>query len=249
MDVRLVPAATAVWATTLLAPLVAPSVLGWSCLATCLLAGLLARRRSRTTALVLALLAGVAVTSATAAVRSAARADSPLRAAAEDGATLTVVLELDGDPHVLGGAGEPRAVVDATVLRLVDRETTYRVRDPVVLFGTADDWRSLLPGQQVRVRVGSSLPQPTEPLVAVLSARGPPTPLGGAGALQRTAGGLREALRDSAQRVLTPPPAGLLPGLVVGDTSAMDPVLEEDFRRAGLAHLTAVFGDSVSCQQ
>ena len=33
VDLRLVPAAAAVWTTTLLAPLAAPSVLGWACLA------------------------------------------------------------------------------------------------------------------------------------------------------------------------------------------------------------------------
>ena len=128
VDLRLVPAAAAVWTTTLLAPLAAPALLGWSSAAACLLAAVLGRRRSRTTALVLTLLAGIAVASATGAVRGAARADSPLRAVAEDGRTVSVVLELDGDPHVLGGAGEPRVVVDATVTRLVDRDTTYRVR-------------------------------------------------------------------------------------------------------------------------
>jgi competence protein ComEC len=46
--------------------------------------------------------------------------------------------------------------------------------------------------------------------------------------------------------VLGPQAGGLLPGLVVGDTQAMDPVLVEDFRRAGLAHLTAVSGVNVS---
>jgi competence protein ComEC len=40
--------------------------------------------------------------------------------------------------------------------------------------------------------------------------------------------------------------AGLLPGLVVGDTRALDPLLEEDFRRAGLTHLTAVSGANVA---
>jgi competence protein ComEC len=37
-------------------------------------------------------------------------------------------------------------------------------------------------------------------------------------------------LRWSAGRV-----GGLLPGLVVGDTSRMDPVLDEEFQRAGPA--------------
>jgi competence protein ComEC len=57
---------------------------------------------------------------------------------------------------------------------------------------------------------------------------------------------VREALSAAAGRVLEPRPAGLLPGLVVGDTGGMDLVLAEDFRRAGLAHLTAVSGAIVS---
>jgi competence protein ComEC len=246
VDLRLVPAAAAVWSTTLLAPLAAPSRLGWTAVTACLVAAFLGRRRSRIAAVVLTVLAGVAVASATAAVRGTARDGSPLRAVAEAERSASVVLELDGDPHVLGGAGEPRAVVHATVTRLVDGATTYRLRADVVLFGPADEWRRLLPGQRARVRVGASLPDPGDDVVAVVSARGPPTLVGEPGPLQRTAGGLREALAASAQRMLDPRAAGLLPGLVVGDTRAMDPVLEEDFRRAGLAHLTAVSGANVA---
>ena len=64
--------------------------------------------------------------------------------------------------------------------------------------------------------------------------------------LQQAAGHLREGLTTSAARVLPPRPAGLLPGLVVGDTAAMDPALDADFERAGLAHLTAVSGANVA---
>ena len=64
--------------------------------------------------------------------------------------------------------------------------------------------------------------------------------------LHRAAGSLRDGLADSAGRVLDARPAGLLPGLVVGDTRALDPVLAEDFRRAGLTHLTAVSGANVA---
>ena len=53
-------------------------------------------------------------------------------------------------------------------------------------------------------------------------------------------------LATSAERVLPPRPAGLLPGLVVGDTTSMDPALDEDFERAGLSHLTAVSGANVA---
>jgi competence protein ComEC len=37
----------------------------------------------------------------------------------------------------------------------------------------------------------------------------------------------------------------LLPALVVGDASAMVPAVREEFRAAGLTHLTAVSGTNV----
>ena len=39
---------------------------------------------------------------------------------------------------------------------------------------------------------------------------------------------------------------GLLPGLVEGDTSRLDPRLQQDFRRTGLTHLVAVSGTGLS---
>jgi site-specific DNA recombinase len=246
VDLRLVPVAASVWLTTLLAPLAAPFLLGSLALAVCVLAVLAGRHRRPATALILTVLAGVAVASSTAAVRGAVREGSPLRAVAEAGRTASVVLALDGEPHVLRGAGPPRVVADATVTLLVDGPTAHRLRAGVLLFGPADEWARVLPGQRVRVRVGLSLPERGDDVVAVVSARGPPTPVGEPGTVQRAAGALRQGLSDSAQRVLEPGPAGLLPGLAVGDTGEMDPVLEEDFRRAGLAHLTAVSGDTVS---
>ncbi|MGY1803855.1 ComEC/Rec2 family competence protein [Blastococcus sp. SYSU D00922] len=246
LDLRLVPVAAAIWVTTLAAPLVAPSTLAWTCVAACLLAALVGRSRGTAAGVLLALLAGLAVSSATTGVRGVAREASPLRAAAEAERTAWVVLELDGDPHVLRSPGQQRVVADATVTRLVERDVTHHLNEEVVLFGPADDWRDLLPGQAARVRVGFSSPEEGDTAVAVLSARGPPVPVGEPGRLQRTAGSLREGLAASARRVLDPLPAGLLPGLVVGDTAAMDPVLEDDFRRAGLSHLTAVSGANVA---
>lgn len=246
VDLRLVPVAAAVWLTTLLAPLASPLLLGSVALAGCMLAVLVGRRRGAAAAVILVVLSGLAVASVTAAVRGTARESSPLRTVAAAERTAAVVLELHGDPHLLRGAGPPRVVADATVTLLSDGATTHRLRADVLFFGPADEWRRVLPGQQVRVRGGLSLPERGDDVVAVVSARGPPILVGEPGVLQRAAGALRDGLSDSAQRVLEPGPAGLLPGLAVGDTRAMDPVLEEDFRRAGLAHLTAVSGANVA---
>jgi len=246
LDLRLVPAAATVWAGTLLAPLLPVPVLAAAVPAAVGTALLVARRRrSAGSVVLLVVLAAVAVTAASAAVREAARAASPLAGAAEGGRTVELVLELDGDPAAVRGVGPPRVVVEATAAELDDGGTRTRLDDAVVLFGPAGEWRGLLPGQVVRVRAAASPASADEGLVARLSARAPPVLLGEPPWVQRAAGGLREGLRDTALRVLGQQPGGLLPGLVVGDTTAMDPLLVEDFRRAGLAHLTAVSGANV----
>ena len=250
LDLRLVPAAATVWACCLLAPFLAPLRLaacaGGAAVLAILVAVATRRRPGAAAAVVLGILAALAVTAATAAVRGAGREASPLRAFAESGRSVTAVLHLDGDPHRLPGAGEPRVIVDATVISLTDRGWTHRFDAPVLLFAAGAEWGELLPGQEVRARLGVSLPRAGDDVVAVVSARGPPSPFGAASRLQRAAGSLRDGLAASAARMLDPRSAGLLPGLVVGDTRAMDPVLAEDFRRAGLTHLTAVSGANVA---
>ena len=62
----------------------------------------------------------------------------------------------------------------------------------------------------------------------------------------RVAGMVRGALRRSLQRVFPEREAGLLMGLALGDTSRLDPHVEETFRATGLSHLTAVSGENVA---
>jgi competence protein ComEC len=247
VDLRLLPAAGGVWGTALAAPWLAPRALLGVGLAALVLAAALTRGRRRGARLVvLGLLAGVALGSCAAGVRGLARESSPLRALAEHGRTAAVVLELDGVPRAVGGAGPPRVLAGATVTRLRDATTTARLHDPVLLFAPADGWADLVPGEPVQARVTASPPRAGDTVVAVVAARGPPTPVGSPGTAARIAAGLRAGLAGTSARVLPEPAAGLLPGLVVGDTSGLDPVLTEDFRRAGLSHLTAVSGLNVS---
>jgi competence protein ComEC len=247
VDLRLAPAAVTVWSITLLAPLLPVPVLAGVAPAAVVTAVWVSRHsRSPATLVLLGVLAALAVTASTAAVRQVAREASPLAGAADGRRTVDLDLELDGDPTAVRGVGPPWVVVEATVTALEDGGTRTRLDDAVVLFGPAEEWLGLLPGQAVRVRAAVSPAAADEGLVARLSARAPPELLGGPPWVQRAAGGLREGLRDSAVRVLGPQAGGLLPGLVVGDTRSMDPVLVEDFRRAGLAHLTAVSGANVA---
>lgn len=56
----------------------------------------------------------------------------------------------------------------------------------------------------------------------------------------------RRGLRDGLARVMPDRPGGLLLGLAIGDTSRLDPEIEEDFRASGLSHLLAVSGSNVA---
>jgi competence protein ComEC len=57
---------------------------------------------------------------------------------------------------------------------------------------------------------------------------------------------VRGSLRRSLAAVFPSREAGLLMGLTLGDTSRLDPTIEEDFRATGLSHLTAVSGENLA---
>ena len=109
---------------------------------------------------------------------------------------------------------------------------------------TASGLHGVLPGTRLRV-VGRVLAaDPLQGRAATLVAEsvvvtGDPPPLQGA------AGAVRAALR-AAVRDRPPDQAGLLPGLVVGDTSAVRPDLDSAMRDSSLAHLVAVSGGNVA---
>ncbi|MFD0891110.1 ComEC/Rec2 family competence protein, partial [Streptosporangium algeriense] len=120
-----------------------------------------------------------------------------------------------------------------------------RVRASVMLLATGEEWRSLLPSQRIAVRGRFGSAEPGELLAAVVLVRGPPKVLSGPSWVQRVAGALRAGLRE-ASAVLPPEQRGLLPALVVGDMSQMDEQVKDDFKQAGLSHLTAVSGANLA---
>ncbi len=247
VDLRLVPPAGTVWLGTLAARGLPPgpvlAVAGGAAAAAVLLLRASRGRSGAAGAVVVGCLAALTVVGAVSAVRAQERTASPLPGLAARAAVVPVVAELDDDPRPLTGAGEPRVLVPATVTEVDGRRTRG---DPVLVFGPADQWTGLLPGQSVRLRVAVRAAEPGDDVVAVLSARSAPTRLAGPGPVQTAAGALRTGLVRSAARTLPDRPAGLLPGLVVGDTTAMDPASTAEFRRAGLSHLTAVSGANVA---
>jgi competence protein ComEC len=250
-DLRLAAGALAVWLTTLAALSTLP-------LASCLVGGfmllvaaallVIAGRSAGTLrwAPALALLLGCAGAAAVAtAARVQARDSSPVARLADERAAVAVHLVVTDDPRPLSGGGAERMAVPARVERLSAAGRAWVGSARVLVLAPAAGWRELLPSQHVQVDGRLSPARRGDLTAAVVSVRGPPTLRGDPSLLQRSAGRLRTGLRDAAA-VLPDGARGLLPGLVVGDRSGVDPVLVEAFRTTGLTHLLAVSGTNIS---
>jgi competence protein ComEC len=248
-DLRLAAFAIAVWLAALAAlflPARAGLLLGGAAIAAAGVAGW-RRWAGRLRWVLLALLLGVGCGAFTTAVQVAVREAGPLVALLRAGDPVRLEAVVRDDPRALRGSpGRPTTYLVSIDLRLVraDDAAPIRLAARAVVLGSDPAWRRLLPGQRVAARGRLLPPRGGDLRAAVVSVRGAPTLLGRPPWTQRAAGVLRAGL----QRACAPLPddsGGLLPGLVVGDTSRLDPVLEEDFRTTGMTHLNAVSGTNV----
>ena len=115
----------------------------------------------------------------------------------------------------------------------------------MLLIAPAEGWSTLLPGQRATAEGLLAPATRVDLTVAVLRVRGGPHEVGPPPPWQTAAGALRDGLRTAAA-VLPAAPAGLLPGLAVGDTRGLPAEVDDDFRAAGLTHLTAVSGSNLA---
>ncbi|WP_445441793.1 ComEC/Rec2 family competence protein [Clavibacter sp. km1a] len=216
--------------------------------------------------------AGVAVSAgATALLLGAAAAQEPLRhpaaldaAASADGMVVADVV-LDEPPaplasHTHGGSGgaggRVRLVGHLTALH-VGRAASGRAADgtvvlpapvPVVVFaGRPHDERDGSRGGRLGVgtvvRLSASVKQadPADRAAYLLLARGALDATAAAAGASGVADGLRAGLARAAAD-LPGPGAELLPGLAIGDVSAVAPALAQTMKDSSLTHLTAVSG-------
>ncbi|MEV0149253.1 MULTISPECIES: ComEC/Rec2 family competence protein [unclassified Nonomuraea] len=244
--------ALAVWAVTL-ALLSSPPTAGLTASALSVLGAFgtaaLAHRHHRWRPwrnVIIATLACTAAASASVATRVHAVTTAPIADLARHGATITAEITLADDPKIkLGRFRQEQVVVHATL----DTYRTPRLREavslPVLVLAHGPEWRPLLPSQRVQVVARLAEPIPGELTAAVLLVRGTPEVLTSPSRLQAIAGTLRAGLR-TATDVLPPDQRGLLPGLVVGDVSRMDPQVSADLKESGLNHLNAVSGTNLS---
>ncbi len=256
LDARLLPAALSCWGATIVAV-----TMGWT--AGLVLASVLAllaiglwvvllravahpseRWRVVAVAALAALLlgAGFAVAGAW---REHRVATHPLRNTAAS--VRVVVVPVDDPKPVRSSAfgGEQRWTVRARLREYRQGASTVRAGGTVVILASGADWGDLLPGRAVEFRAEPEPPWHRDLTVATLRAQGPPVAVGALPWWQRLAAAVRTDLA-SAARVLPEQQAGLLPALVVGDTSALPDEVREEFEIAGLEHICVVSG--LNCQ-
>ncbi len=262
LDLRLTGPALLAWAATA-ATLAWPVPVRWTCAAASgLLAALLAaaparpRRAtppSRRGTLALAL-AATALTLAASAAGEDVRRAGPVAELAEDRAVVGVVLTVLTEPRpIRSPTGDGGTVLRARVEEVRGRGARSAVATPVLLLagpgGRPDrdrpGWADL--GWHDRVRtVGRLGPVATgEDVVATLRPTTAPVPVGEPGAVRRAATRMRAGLRDAVSS-LPPDARGLLPGLVIGDTSLTPPDLTDAMLTTGMTHLSAVSGSNVA---
>ncbi|MFD7452243.1 ComEC/Rec2 family competence protein [Kitasatospora sp. NPDC059827] len=182
---------------------------------------------------------------------------APPRAPGTPATAVEVELTVAGDPKVhtsRGGTTGGQSLL--TVEAVADRATVLpdgratRTHTPVTVMvrgPESDSWLRLLPSERLAVEAEvrpAGEGYDTES-AALLLVHGPPRQLAPPSLPQRIAGRLREGLRTASDG-LPPDARGLLPGLVVGDTSRLPDDLVDAFRATDLVHLVAVSGANLA---
>jgi competence protein ComEC len=250
IDLRLLVPALTAWAVCWWSTGAPPRWSGIACAAgiLCAAAAWLIRRRL----LVMVCVALVAA-AASGGLHVAAVRAGPLPAMARAGDRVSIDVTVSTDPvlHV-GKTSGSQLLPDLVILRGVATGvnaprmvTGLRGRVLLLASGQTSAWMALSPSQRMVVSGKLAPPQRGDDLTAVLTTRGPPQLRGRPNLVQRSAGVIRSGLR-TAVAGQNADVRGLLPGLVLGDVSRMDPTLTDDFRTAGLTHLTAVSGANVA---
>ena len=236
-DTRMVPAALVVWA-------VATVGLAWGWQFSWLLGGLavaisfvVAVRSLRWRPQAVLVIALGSLATCWIAMVIHASAANPLRQEAERGTVVQLRIEVSERPKPLRtqGFGSRQGGADRVLVPAGD----------VIVLAQAKDWADLLPGQWLTVTGRAAPARGGDLTVAVVQARGSPADVTPAPVWQRVAATLRSGLRR-ASAVLPDEQAGLVPGLVVGDTANLSPRVSDEFKVAGMTHLLAVSGANLA---
>ncbi len=251
LDIRLVPAALAVWGGCLLvlwggATAALPVAVGSAAVALglgarAMVSDAFGRRRWWLGTLAAAVCLAAAAGSTT--LRTAEIRAGALFLAATAGGAGTGRVTVAADPVRLpaGPGGTARFLVRGELTEWTATSVAQVGRVPVTVFGDGDAWSGVLPGEQLtapgRIGVDAFTSWPT----VSVQATGPPETVAPPPWWQRAATDFRERFTAVAAGT-GGNAAGLLPGIVLGDRTGIPPALTQDAKITGLTHLLAVSG-------
>jgi competence protein ComEC len=274
-DLRLVPPVLLAWATAVAGNWLGPAPLAALCAILVAAAGLLLQAvrvrgkvrgraggsgsgrgragtgdwapRSFLTTLAAAMLLA-APAGAHSAVAASQRQDGAVAEAVAAHAAVAAELEVTGAPRRLkipGTSGlADRWAVPATLLVMYSDARRVTAEARVLVLGGAG-WEGAVPGQHLRTTGKLRPPEAGQAEAGILSASSPALALRALDAWQAGPGELRRGF-TAAATPLGGDARGLLPGMVTGDTSALDPELDSAMKTVGMTHLTAVSGANCS---
>ncbi len=254
-DLRLLAAALAAWAVLALTLPVDPARRAVGIVVALLVAGALRARprlrsarhsRPHATPLVLGLLGATVVLLQVGALgHQLLRATGPLPDLVRERAVVTLTGTVATDPRpITSGRGQHTVLVRVDADSVTGRGHSGTASGPVLVRG-GDDLARLRWGATVTVTGRLSPMAPADPEVAALRVTAAPVVRAPPGVIAAGAERLREGLRRSVAG-LPDDARGLVPGLVIGDTSHLPPGLDDAMRATGMTHLTAVSGSNVS---
>ena len=170
-------------------------------------------------------------------------------------ARATATATVTGDPKPVKGiillpvrideiAADASADADESAPRLQVHSDATVLAHPYDPDDTAR-WMALTPSMHIEL-TGRLIPpkDPADGDAATLTSSQPPTVIGGPSLLQRFAGALRSDLHHAVAELPTEP-AGVLPALTLGDTSAVPTQTTTDLKAAGLSYLVVVSGENL----
>ncbi|MBD5787912.1 ComEC/Rec2 family competence protein [Cellulosimicrobium terreum] len=213
------------------------SACGGPCGASCRRARRTRSRSAGAAILVLGCLTAVLLsTGAQLTARSRAGVDTLATAGATATVTATVRSAVEPLTNPWTGTAD-RNEVQVELEDVVARGVRTTARGPLVVVGPGATWDGVDYGARV-VATGRLAVQGDR---TVLRVDGPPAVVAPPPALLRGVATLRSSLLDVTDG-LDPQARGLVPGVAVGDTSRLEPGLDEDMRTSSLTHVTAVSG-------
>ncbi|HET9656798.1 MAG TPA: ComEC/Rec2 family competence protein [Kineosporiaceae bacterium] len=145
--------------------------------------------------------------------------------------------------------GPARVAVRLEVRQVTGRGRRVMASLPMLVMAPAGSgpgaWAAVSAGQRVRLQGRLAPTSAGDDVVALVTARQAPLEIRPGSWPWRSADRIRAGLRDACDG-LGADSRGLLPSLVVGDTTRLPATLRDDLQGAGLTHLTAVSGANVA---